>query len=222
MRRLDRQTALAIAWAVACGPLVYALLQRPGAAWTSILVYHAGCLAIRRTRDASQDAMPRASKSFRWRPQVFALAACSSAGVLAAGAAAASIWPALFTPNPAWARWGLAPPADLVWLAYYVTVNPWIEERFWRGALLDRPARAALGPRGALAFSCIAFGGHHAAVLVESFGAPLGALGTLFVLAAGAVWAALRWRTGSIALGVASHWGADLALALVYVLWWRA
>jgi hypothetical protein len=67
----------------------------------------------------------------------------------------------------------------------------------------------------------LAFGGHHAAVLVTSFGAVLGAVGTLSVLVAGGLWAWCRIRTGSIAIGTASHLGADLGLALLYAFTWR-
>src|SRR5262249_5930494 len=102
-----------------------------------------------------------------------------------------------------WRRWGLAPPADLVWLAYYALVNPWIEERYWRGALLGDAITGRIGRRAARAIAIVAFLDHHAVVLVPSFGWTTACLLCAAIGAAGALWVWMHERTRGLAFCVA-------------------
>ena len=210
------RTIVPIAWALGCGPAVLALLQLPGAAWWAMFGYHAGCLAA-----VWSAGGPGPRLHQRWRLGL-GVGVLSLAVVLVTGALVRALGLLPVGEIPRWSRWGLRPPIDLVWLALYVTVNPWVEERFWRGALLTPPFRAQVGRRTSLALAILAFGVHHAVVLGASLGWVRGALFVLPVVAAGALWTAIRLRSGGIAPAVASHRGADLALALLYCWQWRS
>jgi hypothetical protein len=202
-------------WALACGPLVFALLQVPAAAWCAMFGYHAGCLAAARWAGGIATG-PRLGAR-----RAMGIAAVSVAVTAGAGVVARAVALLPEDAAAAWAGWGLRPPHDLAWLAYYVIVNPWVEERYWRGALLAPAVVARLGTAPARALAVLGFGIHHLAVLGASFGLARGALLVLPVLAAGAAWTLMRLRSGGVSLAVASHLGTDLALAAVYVWMWR-
>ena len=207
-----RAAWVAVAWWAACGPVVLLALHWTQGVWWAIAAYHAGCLA----------ATWAAGAGVAWgrRPAGMRLAAlaCGSAlvvgmsveGVVRAGWDLSAVW-------PRWHDWGLTPPADRVWLFYYVTANPWIEERFWRGTVLGPSVRARLGPRAARAVAAVGFVHHHAAVTIATFGVLQGALLCIPILAAGCVWTWMRERSGILWWSVASHIGADLGLAIAYL-----
>lgn len=99
------------------------------------------------------------------------------------------------------------PPAWLVLAAaLWALMNGTIEEVFWRGALLPRPAGAA--PWIALAL----FTGWHLSLLaargVDVTGGALGLLGGAAIL--GAVFTVARLRSGGVTLGAATHIGVNL------------
>jgi hypothetical protein len=180
-----------------------------------MFVYHAVCVAVS-TPAATSDRARRAPMTLRC-----AVAVASAGLVLAAGWVAHQVFPELYASMGAWGRWGLRPPLDVLWLAYYALVNPWVEERFWRATLLGTEVRWRVGDRGAWGLAALAFGGHHWAVLIASFGWPKGSLLLVPVLACGAAWTALYRHRRDLALNVSSHLGADLALAALYIAWVR-
>jgi CAAX prenyl protease-like protein len=135
-------------------------------------------------------------------------------------AALASVWPLLRPLLPVvWGNWGLRRGQDLPLLVWYVLVNPWIEEWFWRGALLGSRVSDHLGPGRARALAMLGFLPYHYAVLALGFGPRVGCVLALGVLLGSACWTAMRLRFGSAWWAAASHQGADLGLALVY--WMR-
>jgi hypothetical protein len=211
MRSMSRvaswRVALAVGWSLACGPLVLAALVAPHGVWWAIGIYHAGCCAAAAAAPGPAGPRPAAAR--------LALAALASAALAAAFAAAVATLDHVRPLLERWRDWGLAPPADVVWLAYYAAVNPWVEERYWRGSLLGPAVRARLGGRAARAFSTLGFLNHHAFVIVATFGAGLGAALCVPILAAAVVWTLWRERTGGIWWAVASHAGVDVGLALV-------
>jgi hypothetical protein len=144
------------------------------------------------------------------------LATATAALVAGTAVAGLRLWD--FAPGFArWQSWGLAAPADLAWLAWYVAANPWIEERFWRGTLLGPDVCARVGVRRAQALAVVGFLAHHVVVLVTTFGLAAGLALCVPILVASAVWTRLRLQSGGIWSPAASHAGADLALALVYL-----
>jgi hypothetical protein len=207
------RVAAAVAWALACSALVAALMRVPGAAWWAMGAYHLGCAAA-----TASLARPRPTPAPRLPVAKLAAVAGGSLAVVVLGGALAV---PLVDWQPAaalWRTWGLRPPADLVWLLYYASVNPWVEERFWRGTLHGDAVRARLGTRGARALILVAFLSHHAVVLVPSFGVARGLLLCVPVFFAGAVWLWLRERSGRLGWCIASHAGADAGLVVLYLL----
>lgn len=215
-----RLTAV-LAWAMGCSALVAATLRLPGAAWWAMGLYHLGCgaaIAIagraRRPPSAAQPPAPARPSSI---VPLAAIAGASCAATVLAGALAAPLidWTAA---AGLWKSWGLEPPGDRMWLLYYASVNPWVEERFWRGTLLGPGVRGRVGPRGARLLTVAAFVAHHAVVLIPSFGAARGALLCAPILLAGAVWTWMHERTGRLGWCIASHVGADAGLVVLYLL----
>ena len=201
------RVAAAVAWALGCSALVAALLRVPGAAWWAMGAYHLGCAVV-----TASLAGPRTARPGRLPVAKLAAVAGGSLAVVVLGGA-------LAVPLVDW-----QPAAGLwrSWLLYYASVNPWVEERFWRGTLLGDAVRARLGMRGARALVLVAFLSHHAVVLVPSFGVARGLLLCVPVFLAGAVWLWLRERSGRLGWCIASHAGADAGLVVLYLLGPRA
>src|SRR5262249_9593754 len=150
-----------------------------GGAWWAMAGYHVGCILATRAVGVKHG---RAA-----RPVFMLLVLLASlAVVIAAGASAErEIWS---RGVGLWRGWGLAPPHDPVRPASYALVNPWIEERYWRGALLGAAVTGRVGRRWARAVAIFAFLNHHAVVLVPSFGWRTAALLCVGIGAAGALW----------------------------------
>jgi len=206
--------AAAVAWALGSGPFVAWLLHLAAPAWSVMLSYHAGCWL------ASGAVSARLGPRPAWRG-LAALGFLSTVATLAAFAVARAWVPALRHPVPSWERWGMRPPADALLLLYYAAANPWIEERFWRGAFLGERLRRRLGSTAAWLLAAAAFVPFHFAVLDASFGHRLAIGLTAPILGASVMWTGFCWRTGNAWWGAASHAGTDLALCLAYVLWLR-
>lgn len=86
-------------------------------------------------------------------------------------------------------------------------LNPWFEESYWRGALIDAAGRwKALG----VAYSTFAFAVSHPliwGVHSVALGRPAAMVG---LGVAGAIWGVAYWRTGSLRWAVVGHGCADL------------
>jgi len=205
--------AVAVTWSLVCGPVVALLLTLRGGAWWAMAGYHVGCVIATRAVDVKHERPAR--------PVLLALVLLASLGVVIGAGASANreIWSGGAS---LWRGWGLAPPGDLVWLAYYALVNPWIEERYWRGALLGDAVTRRIGRRAARTLAVVAFLDHHAVVLVPSFGWRAAGLLCIAIGAAAACWVWMHERTRGLAFCIASHAGADAGLVLLYLLWVRA
>lgn len=98
------------------------------------------------------------------------------------------------------------PAAAFLLIAAAALVNGALEELFWRGALLPRPDREGIAVALGL------FVAWHVALLfaqgVTSRGGPVMLL--VGALALGAIWMAMRLRSGTIGAGMASHVGVNL------------
>jgi len=203
---------LAILWVFLAGPVVAGLLLSANSAWGAMLAYHLGCGI----------AAVGSGAGLGRRPGGRRLAAFGLFSAALTGSALAIAWRAL--PERAgdvWQDWGLVPPGDRFLLIWYVGVNPWVEEWFWRGALLGPRVRERLGRAGSRAFAVLGFLPLHVVVLVASFGTGMGTLFAFCVLLGSAGWTALRERTGCVWWSAASHEGADLGIALAYWIWLR-
>ena len=200
-----------LVWALVSGPVVAVVLRDSGSAWVTMLTYHLGCAAAVGASAAGLGPRPR------WRG--LAVAAFLSGAAAWSGIGLLHLH--LQDPMRDWRRWGLVPPEDLPLLAYFVGVNAALEEWFWRGAVLGRRMRKRLGTAGCRGLAVLGFLPLHLGVLVLGFGEVLGILLAASVLPASAIWTALCERTRCVWWAAASHWGADLGIALAYWVWLR-
>jgi membrane protease YdiL (CAAX protease family) len=118
------------------------------------------------------------------------------------------------------AKTGLTNPAlYLAGSVYWVTVNSLVEEYVWRWFVYSRCealAQSRAWPRWcAVLASALLFTVHHTVALSLQTGWVVTLLGSLGVLAAGAVWSWLYLRTRSIWPGYLSHALADIAVFAV-------
>jgi uncharacterized protein len=105
---------------------------------------------------------------------------------------------------------GLSQGNYLYLLAYFVVVNPWIEEYFWRGYLGS--ASKGITPSDAL------FAGYHVMLLATVIG-PLWLI-PAFVILFSAAWfwrQCDRWSQG-LGASILSHIAADAAISVVLIL----
>lgn len=101
------------------------------------------------------------------------------------------------------------PAAMLFVIALAALVNGTLEELFWRGALLPRP-----DAEGALVSLGLFTAWHAAPALALGIGLTGGAPALILgALALGAVWTAMRLRTGTLGAAIASHVGVNIFAA---------
>jgi membrane protease YdiL (CAAX protease family) len=170
--------------------------------WAAILGYHAGmCVLL-----AAGGGWPEARRLLRGWTWGSGLA-CAAFGA-AAGPLIHVLWPLAADPaNPLAARLaglGLQGASWWAFVAYYVLVNPFLEEAFWRGWLapdLRRPAAV-----DAL------FAGYHAVVLVLFIDWPWILLALACLVTAAWLWRRLALRTGGLAIPAVSHLVADVSV----------
>ena len=92
-----------------------------------------------------------------------------------------------------------------LWLAFGL-VNPWFEESYWRGLLIDAAAWKGVGVIGSTILFVLShplIWGVHSPALRHP--AALAGLGLV-----GAVWGVTYWRTGSLRWTILGHSGANL------------
>ncbi len=98
------------------------------------------------------------------------------------------------------------PVVAFLLIAAAALVNGTLEELFWRGAILPRPDREGIAVALAL------FVALHVALLfaqgITLRGGPLALLGGALVL--GAIWMAMRLRSGTVGAGMAGHVAVNL------------
>jgi hypothetical protein len=123
------------------------------------------------------------------------------------------LWPLSGIPqdvHPVLKSIGLSQGNYLYLLAYFVAVNPWIEEYFWRGYL----GSAAKG----ITPSDVLFAGYHVMLLATVIGAIW--LIPAFVILFSAAWfwrQCDRWSQG-LGASIISHIAADAAISVVLIL----
>ena len=99
-----------------------------------------------------------------------------------------------------------SPGVLFLWLAFGL-VNPWLEESYWRGLLIDATGRWKLI---GVMYSSVAFAASHPLIWgVHSIALrhPAAVVGLGL---AGAVWGVVYWRTGSLLWTIAGHGCANL------------
>jgi hypothetical protein len=98
--------------------------------------------------------------------------------------------------------------------AYWIAINSLLEEFVWRWFVFRRFERL-LGGWPAVGAAALAFTAHHVLALGAQFSLPLAALGSLGVLAGGALWSWLYLRYRSIWPCYLSHAIADVPIFVI-------
>ena len=200
----------ALFWVLASTPAVVLLLQSPGGGWAAMLGYHIGCLC----------AAKAAGVEWGRRPAPWELMACAGTTLVLLGVAS-QVLPVIqvvvVRATPSLQLWGMQGWSGTLAFSWYVLINPWIEEAFWRGALLGSRFQRHVGRRRAEWIATLGFVPYHSAVIYLMFGADAWWF-SLPVLLGSASWVLMtRWRRSVIPAAV-SHQMADLMVILLYVL----
>jgi membrane protease YdiL (CAAX protease family) len=102
---------------------------------------------------------------------------------------------------------GLSGGAWTLFMAYFVIVNPWVEEFFWRG-FLRNPGR---GP----VLNDFLFSGYHLIVFATLLNPLLLAVSFVVLAVTSCFWRQANRMNGSLLPSIASHVAADLAVVIV-------
>jgi len=170
-------------------------------AWTAVLLYHAGVIAI--WLAAGRRPQARALLSGFCPRYAIPLVLAG----LAAGPIVTFAWPHVALDpemGAVLARFGLGGPSLAAFAVYSAVVNPALEELYWRGVLFDTPRHPA--PNDAL------FAGYHVIVLLLVVEWPFALAAALALAAAAWMWRVVAVRCGGLAVPYLSHLAADLAV----------
>ena len=172
-------------------------------AWVAILTYHAGIAAI---IFLSKPVVPfkQVIRSANYNPLISSVAIGASGGIVLY-----LLWPLLSVPPDISAYMrsiGLTAIAWPYFAVYYVIVNPFFEEYYWRGYLGSSAKRPVLNDA--------LFAGYHLIVLAGKMGVLW--LVVVFLVLYGAAW---YWRqicrlTDGLLAAVLSHMAADITVIL--------
>lgn len=171
-------------------------------AWSSILLYHCGIVLV-----LWLARYWRLGEPLKSRADYLVLTAVAVTSLLG-GVLIFWLWPimklgALLLVSEL-ADLGLSNIAWLLFMVYYVTINPLLEELFWRGYLGSGSAF--------LTWNDLWFAGYHILVLVRFVSVPW--IGASFLILVGAawLWRQLARRYNGLIVPIASHAAADLSI----------
>ncbi len=177
-------------------------------AWLAILGYHAGMVAVM-SLSKTGITLKQAFKHYRY--SVLFLAALVGAG---GGLLLKILWPFLSVPGDIDSYIRSIGLNELTWpvfLAYFILVNPLLEEYYWRGCL----AGAGKG----IELNDLLFSGYHLIVLARQI-APIWLIVVFFALTIAAwLWRQMNRLNGGLLASVISHLAADVtAILTIYAL----
>lgn len=172
-------------------------------AWLAILGYHAGMVAVillLKVRIPLKQAF-RSNKV--WIPFITAIVGAGGGLLLYV------LWPLLSVPDDISLyiqSIGLNARTWPVFLAYFIIINPLIEEYYWRGCIAS--------PTKSITPNDFLFSGYHLLVLAGHM-ATIWLLAIFFTLAAGAwFWRQMNRLNGGLSASMVSHITADIAVIL--------
>jgi membrane protease YdiL (CAAX protease family) len=102
-----------------------------------------------------------------------------------------------------------SPGVLLLWLGFGL-VNPWFEESYWRGLLIDAAGGAGRTRLLGVIYSSAAFAVSHPLIWGVHSVALRHPVAVLGLAVAGAVWGLAYWRTGSLRWTIVGHTCANL------------
>ena len=172
-------------------------------AWLAILGYHTGMIAVL-SLSKTRITIKRAFQGNRYWISFITALAGAGGGILLY-----ILWPLLSVPdniNSYIRSIGLNEQTWPVFLAYFILINPLIEEYYWRGYL-------AAGAKG-VALNDLLFSGYHLIVLAGQM-ETIWLIAVFFVLTIGAwFWRQMNRLNGGLLASVISHITADVTVML--------
>jgi membrane protease YdiL (CAAX protease family) len=178
------------------------LLAIPSSIWPAVVAYHAYCLAASFGWPDEEAFRPLRAGSRGGRAVLLVCLVLVAAGEVAARYGLVTIdllpdgWRELAERARPWRAFAV----------YSLAMNGYVEERFWRGALLARTGVR----RGAAAFGLL-----HAAAIGALAGLPAALAAGAVTALAGLLWGGLRRRSGTLWPCVITHVAADAAILRV-------
>jgi membrane protease YdiL (CAAX protease family) len=173
-------------------------------AWAAILLYH---LAVIIFLIAGPNISLGQILRSGWNP---AASAASAAMTVLGGVMLYLLWPYVRLPDATLGEvltnFGLGGTSWVLFVVYYSTVHPLIEELYWRGDALAYGA----GP----SWRDIAFGGYHFVVLVLFIKVPWAIAVAVLLSAIAWGWRYAVRRYGGLGVPVVSHAVADLSIVM--------
>ncbi len=177
-------------------------------AWVAILSYHFGMALVLRLSGTKLGSDPP------FRPGGYRISLISALIGASSGVVLYLLWPHLSVPHDlnAFVRdLGLTPETWPVFIAYYIGVNPVIEEFYWRSFLAS--------DRNRIIINDMLFAGYHIMVLAGKMAGTW--LIVIFIILSVVAW---FWRqmdriTGSLLPSLVSHVAADITIiSAIYVM----
>jgi len=170
-------------------------------AWIAIFGYHIGIVLMVRFTGRGVPVR-QIFQGREYRTLLVAILLGASGGLLLY-----LLWPILAVPNDIEAYLesiGLNARTWPIFLAYFVTVNPLLEEYYWRGCLGSQRRRPILND--------LFFSGYHLLVLAGSVGAIWLPVIFLALAAAGWFWRQINRHASGLLPSVVSHIAGDIAV----------
>ncbi|NLE08237.1 MAG: CPBP family intramembrane metalloprotease [Dehalococcoidales bacterium] len=172
-------------------------------AWAAMMSYHL-CMAVILVFEKQFSSL---SKIVNKRNNVILIIMLVIGGV--SGVFLYLLWPVLSIPegiNRELQDIGLNASSWPYFIAYFILVNPWLEELFWRDYLSSDTKRFAVND--------FLFSGYHILVLAGKLHPVWLITVFLVIAAAGWFWRQVNTRNGSILASVVSHIAADCSVIL--------
>jgi hypothetical protein len=173
-------------------------------AWLSLLLYH-GLMLVYIIFDRMKN-VPVKRRKINIRRTIFLSAICSFAGVLAY-----LLWGLVRKDNIELeirlAGYGLSGVGKYIFILYFSTVHPFLEEVFWRIKLNDSTR--------VLSFNDLAFAGYHLLVVSLFIKIPFVIISFIGLIIISAVWRAVYRKYGDVITLFASHAAADMSIIVV-------
>lgn len=171
--------------------------------WPAILGYHAGMIAVILLSNTRLPLKQVFQSKKSWIPVITLLIGAGSGILLFI------LWPFLSVPDTIQSHLQSIGLNEHTWpgfIAYFVTVNPLLEEYYWRGYLASATWRITLND--------VFFSGYHLIVLAENIAIVWLAAVFLGLIAGAWFWRQMNRYNEGLLASVVSHLAADITVIL--------
>jgi hypothetical protein len=176
-------------------------------AWVAVLLYHLGMVAMLSGEKQWSHGRSLFAGYAHWHVPVTAF------GGIGAGALLYLLWPLTGKMAGSFgahlASFGLTPALWPLFFGYFILVNPWLEELYWRGYLGDSSLRPT--------WNDLFFAGYHLLVLAIFVSRPWLLLTLCALVAVAWIWRQLARQQHGLCASMLSHAFADAGtMAVIY------